>query len=127
MKRIFATSLLTLSIITTPLLANAAPFKEGVIAVKRSDGGWSFAFVLVNCNGTTKLGFHEDRKLNKMTKIATGGYLAKFNHKKYRLTFFTNGTAKKRDGSITKWRYATASEQKGERQKFFVKAKAKCK
>lgn len=127
MKKLFATSLLTLSIITTPQLANAAAFQEGALAVKRSDGAWSYAMAFVNCNGTIKLDFHKDRKLNRMTKIATGGYLTKFNHRKYRLTFFTNGTAGKRDGSTTKWRYATASELKGKRQNYLAKAKAKCK
>lgn len=126
MKKLLATSLLTLSIITTPQLASAAAFKEGALAVKRSDGAWSFVFSFVNCNGTTKLGYHKDRKLNRMTKIATGGYLTKFNHRKYRLTFFTNGIAKKRDGSTVKWRYATASELKGKRQNNLAKAKAKC-
>lgn len=81
----------------------------------------------VNCNGAIKLIFHKDRKLNRMTKLATGAYLSKFNHRKYRLMFFTNGTAKKRDGSTVKWRYATASELKGKRQNNLAKAKAKCK
>ena len=138
MKHIIATASLALAFSANSIFASN--LTAGPILAQRSDGGESAAFIFVECKGKLMLAFSGDKKLNRLKPTDDGGYLAKYNKGKYQLTFYPNGTMKKRNGDISKWRKASnadiikfikadgksASEAKQIASERMVQAQAKC-
>lgn len=118
---------LTCALLATPVASQG--FQEGIIATKRSEGDWSYAFSFVNCDGKLRLGFSADKRLNKIRKkTSDGGLFVKFNKNQYQMTFYPDGRAKKRDGTFTEWVYPTAAQMAaaGVPADAFATIKAKC-